>query len=52
MKAASPIGKEWYEQIAAFEAWAKGKTVDEIKAGVGEDGYPAAAAFIITGGRL
>ena len=40
MKAASPIGKEWYEQIAAFEAWAKDKTVDEIKAGVGEDGYP------------
>ena len=43
MKAASPIGKEWYEQIAAFEAWAKDKTVDEIKAGVGEDGYPTDA---------
>ncbi len=43
MKPASEIGKEWYEQIAAFEAWAKGKTVDDIKAGVGEDGYPAAA---------
>ena len=38
MKGASPIGKEWYEQIAAFETWATGKTVDEIKAGVGEDG--------------
>ncbi len=43
MKGASPIGKEWYEQIDAFETWATGKTVDEIKAGVGEDGYPTDA---------
>lgn len=43
MKAASPIGKEWYEQAAAFEAWAKGKTADQIKAGIGEDGYPTDA---------
>ena len=34
MKSASPIGKEWYEQVAAFEAWAKGKTAEQIKAGV------------------
>ncbi|MCM1114037.1 MAG: hypothetical protein NC397_00915 [Clostridium sp.] len=39
MKAASPIQKEWYEQVAAFETWAKGKTADEVKAGVGDDGY-------------
>lgn len=39
MAPASPIGKEWYEQIDAFQAWAKGKTADEIKAGIGEDGY-------------
>lgn len=39
MKSASPIGKEWYEQAAAFEAWAKGKTADEVKAGVDETGY-------------
>lgn len=39
MKTASPIQKEWYEQVAAFEAWAKGKTADEIKAGVDETGY-------------
>jgi uncharacterized protein (DUF4415 family) len=32
MKAASGIGKEWYEQIAAFEAWIVGKTFDEVKA--------------------
>lgn len=40
MKSVSPIGKEWYEQAAAFEAWATGKTADEIKAGIGQDGYP------------
>lgn len=36
-------GGEWFEQIAAFEAWAKGKTADEITAGIGEDGYAADA---------
>ncbi|MDR7870978.1 MAG: hypothetical protein RIN55_08980 [Tissierellaceae bacterium] len=30
MKGASAIGKEWYEQMAAFEEWMIGKTVDEI----------------------
>ena len=43
MKGASGIGKEWYEQIAAFEEWAKGKTAEEVKAGIGEDGYPSDA---------
>lgn len=43
MKAISPIQKEWYEQAAAFETWAKGKTAAEIKAGVGEDGKPSDA---------
>ncbi len=38
MKNASPIKKEWYEQIAAFEAFAKGKTADEITKSVGADG--------------
>lgn len=37
------IGKEWFEQAAAFETWAKGKTAAEIKAGVGEDGKPSDA---------
>ncbi|NLZ48722.1 MAG: hypothetical protein GX895_08025 [Clostridiales bacterium] len=32
MKKASSIGKEWYEQAAAFTSWMKGKKVDEIKA--------------------
>lgn len=30
MKKASGIGKEWYEQIAAFEEYCKGKTADEV----------------------
>ncbi|MEE0965942.1 MAG: hypothetical protein U0L85_02710 [Bacilli bacterium] len=32
MAAISPIGKEWYEQAAAFEEFCKGKTVEEIAA--------------------
>lgn len=43
MKGVSPIQKEWYEQVAAFETWATGKTADEVKAGAGEDGYPTDA---------
>lgn len=43
MAPASPIGKEWFEQIAAFQDWAKGKTAEEIKAGIGEDGYASDA---------
>lgn len=43
MKGVSPIGKEWYEQVAAFEEFAKGKTADEITAAVGDDGYPSNA---------
>lgn len=43
MKSTSEIGKEWYEQAAAFEDWAVGKTADEIQAGIGDDGYPTDA---------
>lgn len=32
MAANSPIGKEWFEQIDALEAWMIGKTIDEVKA--------------------
>jgi len=32
MKAASAIGKEWFEQIGAFAEYCKGKTVDEVLA--------------------
>ena len=37
MKSASPIGKEWYEQAAAYEQWCIGKTADEIKGCYGEN---------------
>ena len=30
MKKASSIGKEWYEQAAAFSAYVTGKTVSEV----------------------
>ena len=40
MAPASPIGKEWDAQAAAFEAWCVGKTAEEVAAGVGADGYP------------
>ncbi len=36
MKPASPIGKEWNEQMDAFRALIKGKTLAEVKALVGE----------------
>lgn len=32
MKVASKIGKEWYEQVEAFENYAKGKSVEELTA--------------------
>ena len=32
MVKASAIGKEWFEQAAALEAWCIGKTVDEVLA--------------------
>ncbi|HHY35106.1 MAG TPA: hypothetical protein GX510_05670 [Firmicutes bacterium] len=32
MAKVSSIGKEWYQQIAEFEKWMVGKTVEEIKA--------------------
>ncbi len=31
MKSASSIGREWYEQAAAFEAYVDGKTLEEVK---------------------
>ena len=30
MKGATTVGKEWYEQAAAFADWCVGKTVDEV----------------------
>lgn len=39
MKKASPIEKEWYEQAEVFEEWVIGKTLEQVKAAVGEDNY-------------
>ena len=48
--------KEWFEQIDAFVATAKGKTLDEVKAFVGEDTYTtgdlAAAGCTISVGSI
>lgn len=49
MRPASPIGKEWFEQAAAFEEFAKGKTADEITAVVNEEGYAAEGSDLIAG---
>ncbi len=43
MKKASKIGKEWYEQAAAFAQYATGKSIDEIK-GIAVDKGVATAA--------
>lgn len=43
MKGASPIGKEWHEQIAALEEYAVGKTPAELSAmALTDRGAPAA----------
>lgn len=43
MKAASGIGKEWYEQANAFAAYVIGKSVDEVKGIALTEGKPADA---------
>lgn len=44
MRAASPIGKEWFEQAAAMEAFMIGKTADEVAGvAVDEDNKPTDA---------
>ena len=55
MKAFSPIGKEWDEQVEAIEAYAAGKTVEELKtkaideSGVVKDADLASGATIYMG---
>ena len=53
---ASPIGKEWFEQAAALAAFAEGKTLDQVKAGI-TGGYAsdvdlATSATIYLGGYV
>ena len=40
---------EWYAQADAFEAACAGKTIDEVKALVGDDGYHAGAELATAG---
>lgn len=47
MKPASPIGKEWYEQIDVFKQFITGKTADEVAAiAVNEGGYPTDSTLV------
>ena len=53
---ASAIGKEWFEQAAALAAFAKGKTLEQVKAGIA-GGYAsdvdlATSASIYLGGYV
>lgn len=43
MKARSGIGKEWYEQAAAFAKYVVGKTAAEVKGIAISEGYPSDA---------
>ena len=46
MRKASAIGKEWFEQAAALEAWCIGKTVEEVMAAPLNGGYPTDADLV------
>ena len=49
MKGASGIGKEWYEQMAAFEEYATGKTVEEVLALPREESGKTTDEDLLTG---
>ncbi len=47
MKAASAIGKEWYEQADAFAKYTIGKTIDEVKGiSLDAEGIPAESELV------
>jgi len=48
MVGASGIGKEWYQQAAAFETWTVGKSIDAVVTTELADGY-ATDADLLTG---
>ena len=48
MVGASEIGKEWYQQAAAFETWTLGKSIDAVVTTELADGY-ATDADLLTG---
>ena len=52
MKASSPIGKEYYEQMDALEAWCIGKTLEEVIAGAADDADLKAGCTVYNGNLL
>lgn len=46
MRKASPIGKEWFEQAEALEAWCVGKTLEQVMAAPLEGGKPTDADLV------
>ena len=46
MRKASPIGKEWFEQAEALEAWCVGKTLEQVLAAPLEGGKPTDADLV------
>lgn len=48
MRVASPIGREWHEQIADLEVWIIGKTVDQVLAMPLEEGAPSDPDLVTT----
>ena len=52
MKAISPIGKEYYEQMDALEAWCIGKTLEEVIAGSADDADLKAGCTVYIGTEM
>ena len=52
MKAISPIGKEYYEQMDALEDWCIGKTVEEVLNGAVEDADLKAGCTVYNGNLI
>ena len=52
MKAASSISKEWFEQVDVLVAFCKGKTLEQVLAGVSEDKSSAVAQDLKAGATL
>lgn len=52
MKAASPIGKEFYEQHEALAVWCVGKTLEEVVASYNGDADLKAGCTVYIGGEI
>ena len=52
MKAYSPIGKEYFEQMDALEDWCIGKTIEEVLTGSADDADLKAGCTVYAGNLL